>query len=193
MHIRPEPGLTFADGLLVPRRSRLTSRSQVSTRTRLTAGIDLECPILSANMDTVTEAEMAMATARAGGLGVIHRFMPIEAQAAQVGRVKRSEGYVVERPVTRTADAAVGDTRRAVTESGIGGLVVVDREQRLAGILTRRDLLFAPDDNLPITGRMTPLERLTTGPAGIDLQLARRLLVGAATIEGLWQRAKSSA
>lgn len=176
MRIRPDPGLTFDDVLLVPRHSRITSRAQVSTRTRLTPEIELEVPLLSANMDTVTEAEMAIAMARAGGLGVIHRFMSIEAQQAQVARVKRSEGYVVERPVTLALEAVVGEARRAMAESGIGGLVIVDREQRVAGILTRRDLLFAPDDDLPITGLMTPLERLVTGPAGIDLDQARRRL-----------------
>jgi IMP dehydrogenase len=176
MRIRPEPGLTFDDVLLVPRRSRITHRAEVSTRSRLTPEIDLQVPILSANMDTVTEAEMAIAMARAGGIGVIHRFMTIGAQQAQVERVKRSEGYVVERPVSLTAEAVVGDARRAMAESGIGGLVIVDREARVAGILTRRDLLFAADDDSPIAGLMTPLERLVTGPAGIDLDQARRLL-----------------
>jgi len=176
MRLRPEPGLTFDDVLLVPRHSRITSRSQVSTRSQLTPAIPLEVPLLSANMDTVTEAEMAIAMARAGGLGVIHRFMSIEAQRAQVARVKRSEGVLVERPVTLGLDAAVGDARRAMAESGIGGLVVIDRDERVAGILTRRDLLFAPDDSLPITGLMTPLARLVTGPAGIHPNEARRIL-----------------
>jgi IMP dehydrogenase len=176
MRLRAEPGLTFDDVLLVPRHSRITSRSQVSTRSQLTPAINLEVPLLSANMDTVTEAEMAIAMARAGGLGVIHRFMPIEAQQAQVARVKRSEGVLVERPVTLGLDAAVGDARRAMAESGIGGLVVIDRDDRVAGIVTRRDLLFAPDDDLPITGLMTPLARLVTGPADISPAEARRIL-----------------
>ncbi|HEB65117.1 MAG TPA: IMP dehydrogenase, partial [Chloroflexi bacterium] len=100
MKIRPEPGLTFDDVLLVPKRSSIRSRAAVDTSAELVPGIRLALPILSANMDTVTEAEMAIAMAQAGGIGILHRFMSIEAQAEQVRQVKRSESFVVENPVT---------------------------------------------------------------------------------------------
>jgi len=109
MKIRDAEGLTFDDVLLVPRRSSIASRTAVNTRARLTRHIVLAIPIVSANMDTVTESAMAITMARAGGLGVIHRFMPAERMAAEVKRVKRAESYVVEAPATITPRLAVAD------------------------------------------------------------------------------------
>jgi len=176
MRTRSEPGLTFDDVLLVPRHSRIASRSQVSTRTRLAREIHLAIPILSANMDTVTESEMAIAMARAGGLGIIHRFMTIEEEASHVARVKRAEGYVVEDPVTIHPGASVAEAHALMEQSGIGGLVVIDGDGRVAGIITRRDVLFTSDPHSPVSQVMTPRERLITVASGVDLEEARELL-----------------
>ena len=121
MHIRETPGLTFDDVLLVPRRSSIASRSAVDTSARLTRHLRLAIPIISANMDTVTEANMAIAIALAGGLGAIHRFMTHERQAAEVARVKRAESFVVESPATISPDASVTQARQMLHDLGIGG------------------------------------------------------------------------
>jgi IMP dehydrogenase len=176
MRLRPEPGLTFDDVLLIPRHSRIASRSDVSTGTRLVPGVHLAIPILSASMDTVTEAKMAMSMAQAGGLGVIHRFMSIDRQAAEVARVKRAESYVVEQPATIAPDATIARAKAAMAEAGIGGLVVVDEERRVLGMLTRRDVLFAPDAEAQVRTVMTPRERLITVSTSVDLGEARRQL-----------------
>ncbi len=176
MKIRATPGLTFDDVLLVPRRSAVRSRSDVSTATRLSRHIGLHIPIVSANMDTVTEWEMAVAMARAGGIGIIHRFMTSERQAEQVRRVKRAESYVVEPPYTLPPETTVSEARKMMDERDIGGLVVVDAENRPLGIVTRRDLQFVLDDGQPVTAWMTPAERLVTAPAGTTLEEARRIL-----------------
>ncbi len=160
--IRPTEGLTFDDVLLVPRRSAIRSRGQVSTAAALTPNITLAIPIVSANMDTVTEANMAIAVARAGGLGVIHRFMSIERQAAEVARVKRAESFIVEEPVLVSPTDTVSMARSLMTANGIGGLAVVDYTGALAGLVTTRDVLFAPDESAPISAVMTPREKLVT-------------------------------
>jgi IMP dehydrogenase len=125
MKIREVEGLAFDDVLLVPKRSSVASRAAVNTTARLSRRITLAIPIISANMDTVTESAMGIAMARAGGLGAIHRFMTIERQAAEVARVKRAESYVVESPATITPMATVSAARQAMEVGGIGGLLVV--------------------------------------------------------------------
>ncbi len=176
MRIRKEPGLTFDDVLLVPQRSPIPSRRDVDTSSRFSRHITLHIPIVSSNMDTVTEGRMAIAMARAGGIGVIHRFLPAARQAAEVARVKRAESFVVEDPFTLPPEATVGQARAALAERGIGGVVIVDSERRPVGIVTTRDLLFAPDAEQPVTAVMTPRERLVTAPQGISLEEAKRLL-----------------
>jgi len=176
MRIRKEPGLTFDDVLLVPQRSPIPSRRDVDTSSRFSRHITLHIPIVSSNMDTVTEGRMAIAMARAGGIGVIHRFLPAARQAAEVARVKRTESFVVEDPFTLPPAATVGQARAALAERGIGGVVIVDSERRPVGIVTTRDLLFAPDAEQPVTAVMTPRERLVTAPQGISLEEAQRLL-----------------
>jgi len=176
MEIRDAEGLTFDDVLLVPKRSAIVSRLAVNTNARLTLRITLNIPIISANMDTVTESAMAIAMARAGGLGAIHRFMTIERQAAEVGRVKRAESFVVESPATITPKATVGEARQAMDASGIGGFLVMTDECQLVGLITRRDVLLAPDSSTSIEELMTPRDRLVTAPVGISMEEARRLL-----------------
>lgn len=173
MKLRPEPSLTFDDVLLVPKYSDIRSRSEVDTSTQLVAGIRLYIPILSANMDTVTEANMAIAMAQQGGLGILHRFMSIERMAEMVRKVKRAESMVVLKPLTIHPEATVAEARRLMAEEGIGGLVVVDEAHHLLGLVTTRDVLLAPDANAPVSSVMTPRERLIV--AGVDetLEAAR--------------------
>lgn len=175
MKLRAQPGLTFDDVLLIPRRSAVASRSAVTTTARLTRRLSLNIPILSANMDTVTEAPMAVAMARAGGLGILHRFMTVERQAAEVARVKRTESYVVEAPATISPTATVRQASETLAGEGIGGLLVVDAEGRLLGIVTTRDLLLAPDPAASVQAVMTARTSLVTSESA-DLETARQLL-----------------
>jgi IMP dehydrogenase len=176
LKLRPETALTFDDVLLVPRRSAIRSRHAVTTQTRFSRRIGLAVPVISSNMDTVTEAPMAQAMARMGGLGVIHRFMTVERQAAEVERVKRAEGFVVEQPLTLPADATVQEARVLLAEHNIGGLLVLGREDEVLGLVTTRDLLFEPDPRRPVAEVMTPRERLVTAEPGASMEAARETL-----------------
>jgi IMP dehydrogenase len=176
MNIRENPGLTFDDVLLLPKRSPVRSRSDVSTATWLSRHLKMHIPIISANMDTVTESEMAVAMARAGGIGIIHRFITPERQAEEVHRVKRAESYIVEPPYTLSPETSVSEARATMDDRGIGGLVIVDEDNRPLGILTRRDLQFVFEDYSPVTQWMTPAEEMVTAPAGTSLEEARRIL-----------------
>jgi len=176
MKLRDTLGLTFDDVLLVPKRSSVASRTAVTTSAKLTRRLTLAIPIISSNMDTVTEAPMAIAMARLGGLGAIHRFMTPERQAAEVARVKRAESHIVEAPATIAAAANVQTARELMHSSDIGGLLVVDVNGQLLGLVTSRDVLFAPDPLATIASVMTPRDRLITAPAGIDVEAAQRLL-----------------
>src|SRR5579884_1729806 len=156
-----ELGLTFDDVLLVPRRSPVTSRRQVDTRTLLCRGIELAIPIVSASMDTVTEAEMAIAIAD---------------HVAEVRKVKRAESVVIERPYTVGPEATVREAAAFMEEHGSAGILVIDRDQRLLGIVTARDVLFEEDLDRPITTVMTPRERLITAPVGTPVEQAKEIL-----------------
>jgi IMP dehydrogenase len=173
LHLRPDTALTFDDVLLVPRRSSIRSRHAVSTRTLFSRAIGLAIPVVSSNMDTVTEAAMAAEMARMGGLGVIHRFMTVERQAAEVERVKRAEGFMVENPHTVRADATVHEARVMLAEHGIGGLLVSGPDDEVLGLVTTRDLLFEPDAQRLVSEVMTPRERLVTTEPGGSMQAAR--------------------
>ena len=139
MKLRPETGLTFDDVLLVPKHSAIRSRSAVDTSTWLVPGIRMHIPIISANMDTVTEAPMAIAMAQAGGIGIIHRFMPISRQVKEVHKVKRSESFIVEQPITVLPSVNLVEAGQKMERAGIGGLMVVDSDEHLLGIVTTRD------------------------------------------------------
>ncbi len=175
LKIRSDMALTFDDVLLVPRRSAIRSRSDVSTATQLTRHIGVHIPIISANMDTVTESHMAVAMARAGGIGIIHRFMTAERQAEEVRRVKRAESHIVEHPYTLQPAVTTAEARTLIARRGIGGLVVVDDEDRPLGIVTHRDLQFAAAD-APVSAVMTGAAHLVTAPQGTTLEEARRIL-----------------
>jgi IMP dehydrogenase len=167
-------GLTYDDVLLVPARSSVMPRS-VSTRSRLTRSISLNVPILSAAMDTVTEASLAIAIAREGGAGVLHKNMTIEEQAAQVRRVKRSESGMILDPITLGPDATVDQARGLMARYHIGGIPVVDGDNRLVGIVTNRDLRFEPDGGARLKSIMTAAP-LVTAPVGTTLEQAEATL-----------------
>ncbi len=156
-------GLTFDDVLLIPAYSEVLPR-MVDLHTRFSRNIPLNIPIVSAAMDTVTEAPMAIALAREGGIGVIHKNMSIAAQAAQVRKVKRSENGMITDPVTISQDQTVGDALRLMKENHIGGIPVTDGSRRLVGIVTNRDVRFHQDMSVPVREVMTS-EGLVTIPA----------------------------
>ena len=173
----PPLALTYDDVLLVPCRSGVTSRRDVDTSTRLTRDLRLNIPIVSANMDTVTEARMARAMAREGGIGVIHRFMPIEQEAAEVQRVKRPEETVGGRHLHTIAPTrTLGEAIKLMGRHNVNSLLVVGENDRLLGIVTSRDVLFAEDPSQPVERIMTGGEHLVTAPVGTRLEQARRIL-----------------
>ncbi len=167
-------GLTYDDVLLVPARSQIMPR-EVETTTHLTRSIRLNIPILSAAMDTVTESEMAIAIAREGGVGVLHKSMPIERQAAEVRRVKRSESGMILDPITLAPHHTVGDAREMMARHSIGGIPVVSESNKLAGIVTNRDLRFERAADVPLREMMTA-DELITAPMGTTLDEAEALL-----------------
>src|SRR5260370_23360401 len=171
----PPLALTYEDVLLVPCRSGIVSRRDVDTSTRLTRDLRLNIPIVAANMDTVTEARMARAMAREGGIGVIHRFMPVEQEAAEVQRVKRPEETVGGRYLHTIAPTrTVGDAITLMGRHNVNSLLVVGENDRLLGIVTSRDVLFAEDPSQPVERIMTGAEPLVTAPVGTRLAQARR-------------------
>ena len=167
-------GLTFDDVLLRPAESNVVPK-EVSTSSKLTDNIHLNTPIISAGMDTVTEGDMAIAMAREGGLGVIHKNMPIAEQAAEVDRVKRSESGVIIDPFHLTPDALIEEAEALMSKYHISGVPIVDENEKLLGILTNRDLRFVEDYQRPVSEVMTN-EELVTAPVGTDLEGAKEQL-----------------
>ena len=165
---------TFDDVLLVPGASEVLP-ADAETATRITNGIALNIPLVSSAMDTVTEDDMAICMAQAGGLGVIHRNLDIREQARQVKRVKRFESGIVYNPITLSPDQTVGDAHQLQEKYKITGFPVVDREKRLMGILTSRDMRFAADANMPVSELMTA-NNLAIVHEPVDLEAARRQL-----------------
>jgi IMP dehydrogenase len=167
-------GLTFDDVLLVPAESSVLP-TEVSTRTRFTRQIELEIPIVSAAMDTVTEARMAIALAREGGIGIVHRNLSVEAQAAEIDKVKRSEAGMIVEPVTLRPHDLVADALALMKTYRISGVPITDEEERLVGILTNRDLRFEDDTSRLVSELMTSVN-LVTVPVGTTLEEARAAL-----------------
>ncbi|HET7456926.1 MAG TPA: IMP dehydrogenase [Gemmatimonadaceae bacterium] len=172
--VREAVSLTFDDVLLAPRHSR-THPKDVSTASRFTRGITLQVPLVSAAMDTVTESEMAIAMARAGGIGVLHKNMSIDRQAAEVDRVKRSESGMIMNPITLSPDATLREAVSLMNRFRISGVPIVDRDGHLVGIITNRDLQFERSLDRPLREAMTQ-ERLVTAPVGTTLDEAERIL-----------------
>ncbi|MDH3497320.1 MAG: IMP dehydrogenase [Gemmatimonadota bacterium] len=172
--LRAGYGLTFDDVLLVPRHSSVHPKD-VTITSRFTRGIPLNIPLVSAAMDTVTEAEMAIAMARAGGIGVVHKNMSVDRQAAEVDRVKRSESGMILNPITLGPDRPISEAKQLMTRFKISGVPIVDDRGRLVGIITNRDLQFERRPDRPIREAMTK-EHLITAPLGTTLDEAERIL-----------------
>lgn len=167
-------GLSFDDVLLIPQRTEVLP-SEVDTSTAFLPGITLKVPIVSAPMDTVTESRLAIAIAREGGVGVIHRNMPIERQAEEVDRVKRSEHGVITNPIKLTPEKSIQDAVNLMERFHISGVPIVDDAGRLVGILTNRDIRFETDFTKVVTERMTSKNLVTTQP-GTNLEQAEEIL-----------------
>lgn len=167
-------GLTYDDVLLVPTFSDVLPR-EVNIQTKFSRNIIINVPIVSAAMDTVTESALAIAMAREGGIGVLHKNMTIEQQALEVRKVKRAESGMIIDPVTLTLTANVFDAKSNMREHGIGGIPIVDNEGILKGIVTNRDLRFEHDDARPIVEVMTSQD-LITADVGTSLKDAEKIL-----------------
>ena len=174
MKILPDVALTYDDVLLVPQYSEVSSRRTLSTATRFTSGIDLKIPIISANMDTVTESAMAIAMAHAGGIGLIHRFLSIEDQVCQVRKVKKSESYIVDNPISLKASNTVGEVNQIIAETYTGGIMILDDDGKVVGIVTSRDLLFEDNPAKPLAEIMT--RNVITAPTATTLHEAEIIL-----------------
>ncbi|MEJ2153127.1 MAG: IMP dehydrogenase, partial [Gemmatimonadota bacterium] len=168
-------GLTFDDVLLVPGHSIVHPRD-VDITTRFTRGIELNTPLVSAAMDTVTGARMAVAMAREGGIGVLHKNLSIETQAAKVDRVKRSESGLIQKPVTLEPERPIAEARQLMDKFGISGVPIVRQDGRLLGIVTNRDLRFEKDPERLARDVMTGDDRLVTAETGTTLEQAERIM-----------------
>ncbi len=174
MKILQDTALTYDDVLLVPQYSNVDSRRVLSIKTWLTKKIALHTPIVSANMDVVTESEMAITMAREGGIGMIHRFMTIAEQARQIARVKKAKSFIVDKPIMLSDSHTVGDVKRVVDETGTGGILILDKNEKLIGILSTRDLLFENDDDKLVTEIMSTT--VHSAPPNTSLSEAEKLL-----------------
>jgi IMP dehydrogenase len=166
-------GLTFDDVLLVPKYSNITTRAQTDLRTKLSKNISLNIPLISANMDTVTESAMAIAMAREGGIGIIHRFLTVQEEVEEVLKVKRSASVIIEKPYTIAPDQTVKQAITYMREKGVSGLLVVEGA-KLAGILTGRDVMFESESNKLVKDVMT--KDVITAKPGISLDEAKEIL-----------------
>jgi len=169
-----DDGLTFDDILLLPRKSSVLPR-EVDLSTKITTDIKLNIPIISAAMDTVTESEMAIALAREGGIGILHKNMTIEKQCEQVDMVKRSESGMIRNPVVLSPEDRIGDALTVMKKYSISGIPVVDHQNKLVGIITNRDLRFEPNRKIKVSEFMTK-ENLITAPIGTTLAQAEIIL-----------------
>jgi len=167
-------GLTFDDVLLVPKYSDITSRSQTNLETKFSRNISLNIPLVSANMDTVTESTMAVTMARAGGLGIIHRFLSVEDEVNEVLKVKRSGSVMIENPYTIGPEQTILEAINYTADKGVSGLLVTDSQTKLIGILTSRNLKFESDTSKLVKDVMT--KDVVSGKPGIDLAAAKEIL-----------------
>lgn len=166
---------TFDDVLLVPQKSSVIP-SEVDVSTKLTPKLKMTIPIVSAAMDTVTESQMAIAMAKYGGLGVIHRNMSPEKQAEEVEKVKRYESWIITEPITLTPENTVGEAKKLVNEKGISGIPIVDKDNTLLGLITKKDLLFEYNDQLPLKNVMKKFDKLIVAEEGVDIENAVEVL-----------------
>jgi IMP dehydrogenase len=167
--------LTYSDVLLVPKKTHLNSRSEADIKSKFTKNIEVNIPLISANMATVTEYKMARAIAREGGLGVIHQFNTIQEQVNEVKKVKRSTSYVIENPISVSPHLTIGEAAETMYKENVTSLLVVMGEE-LVGIFTNKDYIFEEDMNRSITAVMTSKEKLITAQYGISLEDAKKIL-----------------
>ena len=168
-------GVTFDDVLLVPKYSKVTSRSDTDLSTKLSKNISLNMPLISANMDTVTESSMAVTVAREGGIGIIHRFLTIQQQVNEVLKVKRSGSIIIENPYTINSELTIKDAFSIMDEKQVSGLLVTDSNSKIIGILTERDVLFeSPDSSKLVKELMT--KDVVTAKLGVDLEQVKEIL-----------------
>jgi IMP dehydrogenase len=165
--------LSYDDVLLVPQRTSVTSRRNVDVGAMLARDIKLNIPVVSANMDTVTESAMATEMARQGGIGIIHRFLPVEAQVEEVRRVKRAESFVISQPYTIGPEETIERARNQMERHDISGLVVVNDQGTLVGLLSARDVRFVRNPDLFVHDVMTPRQKLVTAPADVSNEEAQ--------------------
>jgi len=168
-------GLTYSNVLLIPKKTTLISRSQAEIKTKFTKNLELNIPLVSSNMASITESKMAIAMAREGGLGIIHQFGTIEEQVNEVRKVKRRTSYIIEKPICVNKELTIKEAVELMNQLDITSLLVVEDGQ-LIGIFTSRDYLFEEDWNKPISLLMTQKEKLVTAELGISLEDAKRLL-----------------
>jgi len=167
-------GLTFDDILLIPKKSAIMPR-EVDVSTKFSRNIEINIPLVSAAMDTVTESRLAIAIAREGGIGIIHKNMSIEEQAEEIDKVKRSESGIIVEPISLTPEKKVGEAIEIMAKYHISGIPIINNERKLVGILTNRDIRFLNDKNIKIAEVMTK-ENLITAPLGTTLEEAKRIL-----------------
>ncbi|MBI5045954.1 MAG: IMP dehydrogenase [Candidatus Niyogibacteria bacterium] len=167
-------GWSFDDVLLIPKRSFVFSRKDIAVETRFSKNIKLRTPIVSANMDTVTESKMARAMAELGGLGIIHRFLSIAEQAEEVRRVKRAENFIIDEPYTIESQKTIAEARKKMSQLDISGFLVVDAKNKLIGILTARDLMFDQGKNTLVSDIMT--KKVITAAPKISIASAKNIL-----------------
>ena len=168
-------GVTFDDVLLVPKYSKITSRSDTDLSTKLSKNISLNIPLISANMDTVTESSMAVTVAREGGIGIIHRFLTIQQQVNEVLKVKRSGSIIIENPYTINSEIAIKNAFSIMNEKQVSGLLVTDSNSKIIGILTERDVLFEPTDSTKLVKELMTKD-VVTAKLGVDLEQVKEIL-----------------
>ena len=168
-------GLTYDDVLLIPQKSGIQSRSDVVTKTKLSRNIDLAIPFVSSNVDTVTESAMAIALAKLGGIGIIHRFMTIEREAEEVSRVKRSEGFIMGTPFTLSPDHTIGEARKRMKQERVSSAIIVGDNPKALGLVSDRDMWFLTDNTKYMRDVMTPRAKLITADVNVTLKEAREI------------------
>jgi IMP dehydrogenase len=168
--------LTYDDVLIIPRRSTFTSRKEAVTTTKLTKKINLHIPLVSANMDMVTGEAMAVTLARLGGIGIVHRFMTIEDNAAVIRRVKRAQNLIISDPYTIDPTATVREVKQKVEILGVSGLLIANGDRKLRGVISSRDLVFATHDDQLVQEIMTPFEKLVVAEKGVTFTEAKYIM-----------------
>ncbi len=168
--------LTYDDVLLVPKKSKIKSRLNTNTNTKLTKNINLKIPLVSSNMDTVTESNMAIAMALSGGIGIIHRFCDVKKQAKEVSKVKRKQNVIIEKPFIIESYKTLKELKEKIKEVNCESFLISDNEEKLLGIITHRDIVFCKNNNTLIKNLMTPKNKLITALPNISIEEAREVL-----------------